>query len=421
MRQDIRLFLFTDFFPYTLKEEAFLETEIQYLAKEFSQVYIVSTKADEYKRPVPGNVTVYAYDNLKKNIKIKNGFALISFIKMLFYGVLNEPKKIKQLLNLRSYFYHFRTELRKTKTIHQNFTFQSGDILYAYWFNSWLLSLVMLPQSVKEKVKIISRAHRWDLYDEEAGVLKFIPFRNLKLKYAECVYCISKEGYNYMQEHVKKRFHKKIRLAYLGVTQAQKINPKGTTGNKKLHFVSCSRVVGFKRVETIYSVFAQLKGFEIEWTHFGDGPLFRQLQDLVKDSPSHLTIHLKGDVKNQDVLEFYKDTHIDYFISMSRSEGLPVSMMEAIAHGIPIIAIGVNGVPEIVNDKTGLLLSPDITIEQIVKQVHHFLLKKPHNRKEIVNFYNQNFNSDSNYMYFCNEIKSCLCNETHLSQSTKFW
>ena len=46
----------------------------------------------------------------------------------------------------------------------------------------------------------------------------------------------------------------------------------------------------------------------------------------------------------------------DLFVNMSLSEGIPVSIMEAISFGIPIIATNVGGNAEIVNDETGVLI-----------------------------------------------------------------
>lgn len=44
---------------------------------------------------------------------------------------------------------------------------------------------------------------------------------------------------------------------------------------------------------------------------------------------------------------------------MSDSEGIPVSIMEAMSFGIPVIARNVGGMSEIVNEENGLLLEND--------------------------------------------------------------
>lgn len=100
---------------------------------------------------------------------------------------------------------------------------------------------------------------------------------------------------------------------------------------------------------------------------YGDGPLRDNLISLSSEMGLS-NIEYKGFVKN--VREAYEN--IDLIISLSYSEGLPYSLIEAISMGIPIVSTDVGGVNEIViNGKNGFLVNfNDTYINEISKAIH---------------------------------------------------
>jgi glycosyltransferase involved in cell wall biosynthesis len=57
---------------------------------------------------------------------------------------------------------------------------------------------------------------------------------------------------------------------------------------------------------------------------------------------------------------------VDAFINTSRTEGgAPVSIVEAISHGIPVIATAAGGNVDIVSGRNGILLAEHPAVEQI--------------------------------------------------------
>ncbi|MFY7991181.1 MAG: glycosyltransferase, partial [Fluviicola sp.] len=57
------------------------------------------------------------------------------------------------------------------------------------------------------------------------------------------------------------------------------------------------------------------------------------------------------------VTQLYEDQVFDAMLSLSDSEGVPFSMMEAMAHEIPVLTTDVGGVPELVHPNQGLMFS----------------------------------------------------------------
>jgi glycosyltransferase involved in cell wall biosynthesis len=87
----------------------------------------------------------------------------------------------------------------------------------------------------------------------------------------------------------------------------------------------------------------------------GDGPLMVELRDLTASLGLSKYTHFVG---YQTQPERYLHL-MDTFILPSRSEGMPLAVLEAWAAGIPVVASRVGGLPELINPgRNGLLFPP---------------------------------------------------------------
>lgn len=89
----------------------------------------------------------------------------------------------------------------------------------------------------------------------------------------------------------------------------------------------------------------------------GDGPLFSELKGIV-ESENIEGIKFTG--ARNDIEKIMSSANI--FVLPSLSEGRPTVILEAMASGKPVIATNVGGIPEIVNDQIGILISPEDSI-----------------------------------------------------------
>jgi glycosyltransferase involved in cell wall biosynthesis len=67
-------------------------------------------------------------------------------------------------------------------------------------------------------------------------------------------------------------------------------------------------------------------------------------------------VRFLGYVRNTEILGWLEQGRIDAVALPSDWEGVPVSLIEALAHGVPAVASDVGGVPELVGDGCGLLV-----------------------------------------------------------------
>ena len=148
---------------------------------------------------------------------------------------------------------------------------------------------------------------------------------------------------------------------------------------------------------------------EIRWVHFGDGEKKEEIIEYCnRDFSKNITVELKGRVLNKEVLDFYINNAPDLFINLSSSEGIPLSIMEAMSCSIPVIATDVGGTSEIVNNENGLLIEKDVNINEVsifIKKIYsQNKTGKEKFRKNAFNTWQKFYNADVNYSKFVNEL-----------------
>ena len=94
---------------------------------------------------------------------------------------------------------------------------------------------------------------------------------------------------------------------------------------------------------------------DVSFILIGDGPLSTQLRANVKNRSLEDRIFFLNSIT--DASHIYKD--LDFFVLPSWSEGLSLTLIEAMASGVPVIATDVGGTSDIVTEgETGILFEP---------------------------------------------------------------
>ena len=119
--------------------------------------------------------------------------------------------------------------------------------------------------------------------------------------------------------------------------------------------VSVGRLKSPKDFHTLLNALGRLQGVDYDALIVGDGPERPELAALVDQLGLGERVRLCGE--RDDIPELLG--RADCFVLASRSEGLPMSILEAMAAGLPVVASDVGGVAELVVDgATGLLVAP---------------------------------------------------------------
>lgn len=400
---DKELFIFTSQFPYG-KAENFFENELPVLSGQFRHIHLVPlTSQVTGKRDTPSNVSVAPALNermkLNSRTLFKSNFSLL--FRILSTELRHCPNKRFFLKKIRHFVSLLIRGLHDAQEISKLLADNPTPILYSLWMNDWALALAILKTQGKIR-GFVFRCGGFDIYDERHEG-NYLPFRYFIYQQASGIFPNSVMGQTYLKN--KKIFPEKIRVKYLGTGNHGINELKGNPEDFTL--VSCSNLIPLKRVHLIIEILKRVN-FKLTWVHFGDGSCFQEIQTLIKTLPSTVTAELKGSVPNPDIIAFYKTVPVNLFITTSETEGLPVSIQEAISFGIPVIATRVGGIPEIVNEQTGFLIEKDFKVDQVADLIRTFKMSPKNEqvfREGVRSFWKNHFNATDVYAYFAEELK----------------
>lgn len=127
-------------------------------------------------------------------------------------------------------------------------------------------------------------------------------------------------------------------------------------GTEKRQLIHVSNFRPVKRVSDLVTAFAQIVDEvpDVELLLIGDGPTRPDVDRLIRKFEMNDRIKCPG--FKRDVYQYLRCAYA--FALSSELEGAPLSLLEAMSCGLPVVATAVGGIPEIVQDGTNGLLVP---------------------------------------------------------------
>lgn len=367
-----KLYLFTNSYPYG-NGEAFIENEISFLADVYDVTIISSDVESEFKREVPEDVNVMRIPKPA----IGRAGVLAGIVRMCFSGATR--KELKDCLSAQR---HKLALIKQSAHMYQssrlylrNVTkfcgeFKENTILYFYWNTYKVISFLMMRKAYSS-CKLISRIHGFDLYNSRNS-LNHQPFKYLNSN-LDCLFFLSNSAKAYYKQAFDASVEEYSKVIGLGVRKIKDQNPSKWERQKNtIRLCSCSRAVPVKRIDLIVDALQLVDGFKVEWTHLGDGELLQEVQEYAAKklgNKQNITFHFAGAVSNSEIHQLYNKNCFDLYILTSESEGVPVSIMEALSYGIPVIATDVGGIREMIDGSGNILLNACPSPQEIAKAI----------------------------------------------------
>ncbi len=152
-----------------------------------------------------------------------------------------------------------------------------------------------------------------------------------------------------------------IRLNYTGVPVPPQAHRP--TDGRPLRLLQACRFMAKKGLDTTVHALAILRrgGHDMSLTLAGDGPEMPALRKLVSSLGLDESVHFTGFLEPDELARLYGEH--DLFLHPSRTtaqgdrEGIPNALLEAMAHGLPVVSTRHSGIPEAVfHGETGWLI-----------------------------------------------------------------
>jgi glycosyltransferase involved in cell wall biosynthesis len=183
----------------------------------------------------------------------------------------------------------------------------------------------------------------------------------LDVKLEHCAFCLTVSDYNrhYILGEFPEIAPAKVVVSRLGAKVQESVDISSSVEAPRkpgLSLLAVGRLHAVKDHAFLVRACARIRasGMDLECCIAGDGPERHHLKSLIQAHGLEDRVTLLGHVAREQMDSLYD--RADIVVLTSRSEGIPLVLMEAMARGKIVLAPAITGIPElVVHGKTGFL------------------------------------------------------------------
>jgi glycosyltransferase involved in cell wall biosynthesis len=193
-------------------------------------------------------------------------------------------------------------------------------------------------------------AHRWDITEDN-----LLP---TKVRSAAFVRAISQRGAQTITARIRQSAA--IDVIHVGVAVPTQTAPTRSPGFQVVAIADLVEVKGHRHLLDAVALLRN-RGSQIHLELAGDGPLRESLEDRVERLGLSSCVSFLGTRSHAQVLDWLSAGRWNAVVLPSVrlgdvSEGIPISLVEAMAAGVPVVATDTGAIGELIDDGSGLLV-----------------------------------------------------------------
>jgi len=243
------------------------------------------------------------------------------------------------------------------------------DVICAFYATIPGLTGVLLKKLTNKPLIVSVRG--WDVTVAPKGILGRFVVKTV-LNNSDAIIAVSQS----LKNEAEKLTNKQIDVIYNGVEIPKSEKKKGGKKQQTILYVGGLRAE--KAPDILINAFKEVlkKHKKVRLVIVGDGYMEKKLKRMASGVKN---IDFRGFVRNEKLSGYYNNA--DIIVIPSLSEGLPNTLLEAMAFGLPVIASRVGGIPEVVGEENGVLVEPGD--QKALSEGINKLFKKPRLMREM--------------------------------------
>ncbi len=197
-------------------------------------------------------------------------------------------------------------------------------------------------------------AHRWDVVENNLLMRK--------AQHALFVRFISESSLRLALER-NFRAQDRAQVLHMGAVLPDEL-PAEDHQRHKMRVLCPANLLPVKGHRYLLEAMALLQDEPVELWLAGQG----ELENALREQATHLQLNdrvrFMGQLPHEQLLRLYQEGEVDVVVLPSLDlggglhEGIPVSLMEAMAHGLPVVSTRTGGIPELLDGGAGVLVPP---------------------------------------------------------------